>query len=133
MIYDHIGGIRDPLQQDLELKFRRNQNKFFSILTENHINHDQIHHIKNKWLGSIFFTLGDSHTKECLSCYIWDLKVDSDPKGKFVSFRFTTSNDRVVCVYSPSRYAPGNSCIRGVSLKDYKITWKRKIRETETK
>ena len=57
MIYDHIGTIRDPLKQDLALEFCRNQNKVISILTETHINHDQIHHIKNNWLGFNFFSL----------------------------------------------------------------------------
>ena len=104
MIYDHIGGIRDPLKQDLALEFCRNQNKVISILTETHINHDQIHYIRNNWLGSNFFSLGDSHTKGCLSCFIWDLKVDTDAKGRFVSFKFTPSNDRVLCVYAPSGY-----------------------------
>ena len=37
--------------------------KVISILTESHINHDQIHHTKNNWLGLIFFAPGDSHTK----------------------------------------------------------------------
>ena len=39
-----------------------------------------------------------SHTKGFLSCFIWDLKVDNDPKGGFVSFKFTPSNDRVLCL-----------------------------------
>ena len=56
IIYDHIGGIRDPLKQDLTFEFCRNWNKvILSILTENHINHDQIHHIRNNWLGCNFF------------------------------------------------------------------------------
>ena len=56
MMYDHIGCIRDPLKQDLALEVCRNQNKLISILTETHINHDEIHHIKNNWLGSNFFS-----------------------------------------------------------------------------
>ena len=48
MIYDHFGSIRDPLKQDVAHEFCRNQNKVInSILTETHINHDQIHHIRN--------------------------------------------------------------------------------------
>ena len=133
MIYDHIGGIRDPLKQDLALEFCRNQNKVISILTETHINHDQIHYIRNNWLGSNFFSLGDSHTKGCLSCFIWDLKVDTDAKGRFVSFKFTPSNDRVLCVYAPSGYsAIWNRWIGGVSMKDYE-KWKINIREIKTK
>ena len=55
MIYDHIHGIKDPLKQDLALEFCRNQNKVISILSEAHINHDQIHYIRNYWLGSKVF------------------------------------------------------------------------------
>ena len=62
-IYDYIGSIRDPLKQELALKFCRNQNKVVSILTESHINHDQIHRIGNNWLGFNFFSPGDSQTK----------------------------------------------------------------------
>ena len=101
-MYDHIGGTRDPLKQDLALGFCRNQKKVISISTETHISHDQIHHIRNNWLGFNFFSLGDSRTKECLSCSIWDLKVDTDPKKRFVSFKFSPSNDRVLCTYAPS-------------------------------
>ena len=36
--------------------------------------------------------------------HIWKLKLDTDPKGRFVSFKFTPSNDRVLCIYAPSGY-----------------------------
>ena len=72
MIYDHIGTIRDPLKQDLALEFCRNQNKVISILTETHINHDQIHHIKNNWLGFNFFSLGIVTQKDaCPACVLY--------------------------------------------------------------
>ena len=112
-MYDHIRGIRDLLKQDLALEFSRNQNKNISILTEPHINHDQIHNISNNWLASNFYSVGDSHTKGCLSCFIWDLKVDTDPKGRYVSFKFTPSNDRVLCVYAPSGYSTREQLDRG--------------------
>ena len=51
-------------------------------------------------------------------------EVETDPKGKFVSFKVTPSNDRVLCVYALG-IAPGNSCLEGVSLKDYTIIWKK--------
>ena len=105
LIYDHIDGMRDPLKQDLLLGYYKNQNKVISILTETHINHSQIHQIRNNCFLSNFFSLGDSHTKEYLSCFIWDWKVDTDPKGRFVSFKFTPSNNRVLCVYAPSWYS----------------------------
>ena len=46
------------LKELLVLEFCRNPNKVISILTETHIYHDQIHHIRNNWLGSNFFSLG---------------------------------------------------------------------------
>ena len=78
--------------------------KDISILTETHINHDKIHHIRNSWLGTIFFTPGYSHTKELLVLLHPGLEgiteVDTDPKGRFVSFKVTPSNDRVLCLCS---------------------------------
>ena len=47
MTYANIGGIRDPFKVDQALEFYRDENKDFSILTESHINHDQMHHINN--------------------------------------------------------------------------------------
>ena len=49
-------------------------NKVISILTETHINHDQIHHTRNNWLGPIFFSRRIIQ-KECFLCFIWVLKV----------------------------------------------------------
>ena len=57
MIYDHIGGVQDPLKHDLALEFCKIQSKFISILTETHINHDQIHHIRTNWLAPTFSLL----------------------------------------------------------------------------
>ena len=42
MMYANAGDLEDPLKQDLALEFCRIQNKDFHILTETHINHDQI-------------------------------------------------------------------------------------------
>ena len=124
MIYENFGGIRDPLKQNLALQFCKNRNKDVSILTEAQINLDQIHYIRNNWLGAIFFSPGDSHTIGLLVLFHLGLEgvtqVDTDPKGRFLSFKFTPSNDRVLCVYA-LRIAPRNSCLEGVSLKDYKI------------
>ena len=107
--------------------------KLISILTKTHINHDEIH-TRNNRLDSKFFSLGDSHKKGCLPCFIWNLNVDADPKGRYVSFKLTPSNDRVLCVFMPLQgITPGNSWIGGVSLKDYKIIWKKKKREMKTK
>ena len=118
MIYDNLGGIKEPLKKDLALQFCRNRNKDISILTETHINLDQIHHIRNNWLGAIFFSPGDSHTKGLLVLLHLGLEgvteVDTDLKGRFVSFKVTPSNDRVFCVYALG-VAPGNTCLEGVS------------------
>ena len=66
------------------IEFCKSQNKDFSILTETHIKHDQIHHIRNNWLGPIFFSPGDSHKKGLLVLYHLGLEcvteVDTDPK-----------------------------------------------------
>ena len=97
----------------LALEFCRNQKKVINILTETHINHHQIHHIRNNWLDSNFFSLGNSHTKGYLSCFIWDLKVDTDSKESSVSFNFTTSNDKILCAYAPLRYGTREQLDRG--------------------
>ena len=120
----NFGDFRDPLKQNLTLQFCRTRNKDVSILTETHINLDQIHHIRNDWLGTILFSLGDSHTKGLLVLLHLGLEglteADTDPKG------------RVFCVYALG-IALGYSCLEGVSLKDYKIIWKIKMREMKTK
>ena len=122
MMYDHVGSIRDPLKQDLALEFCRNQNKVISILTETHINHDQIHHIRNNWLGPIFFSPGDSHKKGLLLLLHWVLKVSLRltliQKGRLCPLRLLPLMTEF-CVYAPS----GNSWLGSVSLKDYKIIW----------
>ena len=74
----------------------------------------------------LFFPPADSHTKGLLVLLHRGLEgiteVDTDLKGGFVS------------VFMPLQgIAPGNSWLRGVSLKDYKIIWKIKMREMKTK
>ena len=61
MIYASAGCTKYALSEDLALAFCRKQNKDNSILTKSHINHDQTHHIKNNWLGPIFFSPEESH------------------------------------------------------------------------
>ena len=98
MIYANVGSIRDPLKQDLALDFYRKQNKYISILTETHIKHDQILHIRNNWLGPIFLSPGNSHTKGFIAQLHPGLEgvteIDIDPKGRFVSFKVTLSNNK---------------------------------------
>ena len=60
MIRENVGGIKDPLKQDMALEFGRKKNKDISILTETHINHYQIHHLSLSiflWLWKILLRL----------------------------------------------------------------------------
>ena len=137
MIYANVCSIRDPLKQDLALEFYRKQNKYISILTETHIKHDQILHIRSNWLGPIFLSPGSSHTKGFIAELHPGLEgvteVDIDPKGRFVSFKVTLSNNRVLCFLPLKGIKPESSWLKGVSLKDYKIAWKINVREIKTK
>ena len=67
MIYANVGSIRDALKQDLALDFYRKKNKYTNILTETHIKHDHILHIRNNWLGPIFLSPETSHTKRFIA------------------------------------------------------------------
>ena len=68
-----------------------------------------MHHIRINWLGPIFFSPGDSHTKGLLFLLHLGLEgvteVDTDPKETFVSFKVTPSNDKFLCVYAPSGHS----------------------------
>ena len=79
------------------------KNKGVGILTETHINLDQIPHI--------FFSSADSHAKGLLVILHLGLEsvteVNTDPKGMSVSFKITPSNDRILCVYPIRGIAPG--------------------------
>ena len=101
-MYANVGGIRDPLKQDLALELCRKQNKDISILTETHISHDQIHQIRNNWLCPIFFSPGDSHTKALFVLHYSSLEgateVDTNPKWRFMCFKVTSSNDSSLCL-----------------------------------
>ena len=92
-----------------------NSKKVISILTETHSNHYQIHYTRNNWLGSIFFSPGDSHTKGMLFVLHLGLEgitaVDTDPEGRFVSFKVTTSNESSVC--ASSGYSTREQLARG--------------------
>ena len=138
MIYDNVSGIRDSLKQDLALEFCRKK-KDIRIVTETHINHDQIHHqvhLRNNWLEPNLFSPGDSHTKGSLALLHPGLKgineVDTDPKGGFVSFKVTPLP--LMSMFMPLEgRAPRSSPLGGVYLKNCKIIWKIKMREMETK
>ena len=121
MIYPNVGCIRDPLKQDLVLEFCRKQNKDNSILTETHINHDKIHQIINNWLGPIFLSRRNIHTKGLLNQLHPGLEgvteVDTDPKRRSVSFKITLSNNRVLRVCDPSWHNTREQLITGRFFK----------------
>ena len=131
MIYANVVCIRDPLKQDLALEFCRKQNKNISILAETHTKHDQIHHIRKNLLGPIFLSPRNIHTKGLLAQLHTGLEgvtdVDTDPKGRFVSFKVTLFNNRVLCVCTSRE-----QLVKDVSLKYYKIIWKIKVRRKKT-
>ena len=130
-MYDYVGGIRDHLIEDLALQFCSNQSKVISNVTETQINHDQIRHIRNNWLGLIFFSPRDSLTKNGFPCFLWVLKVPLRltmiQKGRLCPVRWFPLTTGLQGI------APGNSRLWRLSLKDYKIVWKTKMREMKTK
>ena len=68
--------------------------------------------------------------KECFFCFIRVTEVD--PKGRFVSFKVTTSNESSLFVPLQG-IAPESSWLGGAFLKDYKNICKIKMREMKTK
>ena len=109
MLYAKVGGIRNPVKQEITLEFCRSQNKDICILGETHIGHEQIHQIRNNWLGLIFFAPGETFSKGMVILLYQGfddvMDVDTDPKGRFVSFKVSPSNDRVLCIYAPSGHS----------------------------
>ena len=81
---------QNSLKQNLLLQFCRSRNKDVNVLTETHINLDQIHHMRNDWLGAIFFCPGNSHTEGLFVLFLLGLEsvteIGTYPKGRFVSF-----------------------------------------------
>ena len=59
-------------------------------------------------------------------------EVNTDPKGGFVPFKVTTSNES--SLFLPLQgIEPENSRLEGAFLKEYKIICKIKMREMKTK
>ena len=103
MIYDYFGGIRYPLKQGLALEFCRNKHKVTSILTQTHINHDQIHHIKNNWRLLVLLDLG-----------LWGItEIDTDPKGGFCFLRLLPMMTELSVVMPLQDVAPRKSWLEG--------------------
>ena len=137
MICANVGGIRDAVKQDLVLEFCRSQNKDISILTETHINQDHIHQIRNNWLGRIFHSPGDPFSKGILVLlhtgfdHVSD--IDTDSKGRFVSFKVAPSDDRVFCIYAPSGHNSRQQLSRGCFFEGLQTYIENKTQEMRTK
>ena len=116
MIYDYFGGIRYPLKQGLTLEFR-NKYKVTSILTQTHINHDQIRHIRNNWLDPTFLSLGD-----CWFCLIWvfevSLRLTLILKGDLCLLRLLPVMIELSVVMPLQGVAPGNSWLGGCFFEE---------------
>ena len=89
--------------------------KINSILTETHINHDQIQHTQNNF-RVLFFSLLESYKRNafCASPGLEGItEVDTDPEGTFVSFKVTTFNES--SLFAPLQgIATENSWLEGV-------------------
>ena len=134
--YNNVGGIRDLLKQVCHLSFAEKNPRDIIILTETHINHEQIHHqihIRNNWLGPIVFSPGDSHTKGLLVLLhpvikgITEVDTELIQKGGLCPLRLLLSPE-FSTLMPMQGIVIGNSWLGGVSLKDCKIIWKIKMR-----
>ena len=107
MLHANVSGIKDPMKQDQALEFWRKQNKDINTRTGTHANHDQLHQIRSDRLGPIFFPPGDfldpfffSPGEKTLFLFHPGLEgvtdVDTNLNGRFVSFKVTLSNYRVL-------------------------------------
>ena len=109
MLYANVGGIRDSEKQEIAIEFCKSQNKDICILAETHIGNEQIHKIKNNWLGPVLISPGDTFSKGLLILlhpgFPDVTEIDSDPNGRFISFKIAPSGDRVLCVYAPSGHS----------------------------
>ena len=86
----------------------------------------------NNWLGPIFFSLGDSHTKGSLVLlhpgFEGITEAVTDPKrggggGGVVSFKVTPLPlmTEFSAIMPLQGIAPGNNWLEGISVKDYKV------------
>lgn len=125
------------LEADVALSFCRSQNKDICILSETNINQEQTHQIRNTWLVPIFFFPGDTHSKGMLVLLhlLFDeiTKTDTDPKGRFVSFKVTSSNNRVLSIYAPSGHSIREQLTWGHFFGGEKTCMEKKPREMKAK
>ena len=69
-----------------------------------------LYQTRNNWL----FSPGDSHTEVLLVLPhpVHEGEVDTDSKGRFVTFKVTLSNDKFLCVYDPSGHSTRYQLVR---------------------
>ena len=60
-------------------------------------------------------------------------EVDTDLKGKFMFFKVTLSNNRVLCVCFPSGYSTKEQLIKGRFFEGLLNIWKINVWEMKTK
>ena len=137
MPYANVGGIRDPVKQEITLEFWRNENKDICILSKTHINHEQIHQIKNNWLGPIFFLSWSYLSKVYLACFIKDLlmllRLTQIQKEDLSPSKLLLLGTELFVSMLLQDIATENNWLGGASLENYKIIWKTNFREMETK
>ena len=88
-------------------------------------------------VGSHLFSPGDIHTKRLFVLLCLGLEgvtvVETDPKGRFVYFKVTLSNDRVFCVYTPSGDSTREQLARGCFHEGLQNYMKNKHKGNENK
>ena len=116
MLYANVGSIRDSVKQEIAIEFCKSQNKDICMLAETHTGDEQIHQIKNNWLGPVLISPRDTFSKGILLLlhpgFPDVTEIDSDPNGRFTSFKVAPSDDRVLCVYVPSGHSNREQLIR---------------------
>ena len=60
-------------------------------------------------------------------------EIDTDPNGRFVSFKITHVNDRVLCVYAPSGHNTIEKLTRGRFFEGLQTYMENKLQENENK
>ena len=60
-------------------------------------------------------------------------EVDTDPKRRFVSFKVTPSNERVLCLFTPSRHNTRQQVVRGHFFEGLHNYMENKSEENENK
>ena len=111
IICDNVGGIRDTFKQDLALEVSRKEKQRHQYFNWNPYQPWSNTRYKKNWSPR------ESNLKRLLSLLHLDLEgateVDINPKGRFVSFKVTPSNDKVLCIYGPSWYSSREQLARG--------------------